>query len=123
MALNDAGLKLAGDGIREGITHIQIHDDDPGAAGTDNAIAGIARQPVVWSDVVSGIFNLELPVQFTGLPPNQDVLYVSLWSSAGTGSTPTGGTHYGNVALSGDLAANAVGKFMVTDIPVEVAAA
>ena len=43
---------LACTGRTGGITHIQAHSGDPGAAGTDNTIVGLARQPVAWKAAV-----------------------------------------------------------------------
>lgn len=72
---------------------------------------GVSRQAITWSDdsgdsVVSGTTS------FTGGTANAAVDAVGFYSAA------TGGTYYGNAALSGDTTLNAEGKYDVTSLKV-----
>jgi hypothetical protein len=119
MALTDAAMILAANALRAGMTHAQIHSGDPGSAGTSNAISGPSRQAVTWAAATAdGDFSLSSTVAFTGAPANNAVTWVSLWSAAGSGSPPTGGTFYARYALSGDATANAAGEYNVTQLTV-----
>src|SRR5262245_23918993 len=117
MPLNNPAMVVAANALRSAITHAQIHSGDPGAAGTSNAITGPARQAITWSAATAdGDFGLSSTLAFTGAPANNAVTYISVWSAAGSGSPPTGGTWYGNFALTGDATANAAGEYNVTTL-------
>jgi hypothetical protein len=105
VALSDAALVLTANAVDAAVTHAQLHNGAPGAAGTANAVGSRvavngtvdADGDITWSNVA-----------FTGLTANQAVSHISLWSAA------TGGTFYGSAALAGDLAANAAGQITIT---------
>lgn len=99
---------VAANALRTAMTHMQTHSGDPGAAGTSNPTTA-ARQPVTWAAATGdGDFDLASTVVFTGITPNGDVTYVTLWSAL------NGGTWYGNFQLSGDLVANSSGEYSVS---------
>lgn len=105
MALNDAGLVLAGNAVEAAITHMQLHSGARGAAGDQNlvgsrfAVTGVvsAGGDITWADQA-----------VTGLPASTTVAEVSYHSAA------TGGTCYGGAArTSGDATTNAAGEYTV----------
>lgn len=105
--LNDAALVLAANAIDAAVTHMQLHSDAPGAAGTTNAVGS----RVAVNGAVDGDGDITWgPVAFTGLTASQAVSYVSYWSAA------TGGTYYGSALLAGDGTANAAGEYTVTSV-------
>lgn len=113
MALADAAMILAANGLRAGITHMQIHAGDPGAAGTANVAPGPARQPISWGAAsADGDFNLAATVAFTGGTAGAAASWISLWSAL------TGGTFLGRFALTGDTTFNSNGEFSVTALPI-----
>ena len=108
MPLNNAAMVVAANALRSAITHMQLHSGDPGASGTSN-VTSAERQAVSWAAATSdGDFGLSAPVNFTGVAASGAATYVSLWSAS------SGGTWYGNFALSGDATANAAGEYSVT---------
>lgn len=108
MALNNAAMVVAANALRGVLSYMQLHSGDPGAAGTSN-VTSAARQAVTWAAATAdGDFGLSASVNFTGVAANGATTYVSLWSAS------TGGTWYGNFALTGDATANASGEYTVT---------
>lgn len=107
MPLNNAAMIIGANAIRGVISHLQAHSADPGAAGTTAALG--ARQPVTHSAATAdGDWGLASAVNFTGLGAGVAVTYVSAWSAL------TGGTWYGNYALTGDTTANSAGEYQLT---------
>lgn len=105
MALNNSALVVAATAVEAAIGFMQLHSADPGPSGTSNAIGPrIAVNGSIDGDGDISWSNLF----FDGLPLNGPVSHVSYWSS------PTGGTYYGNSALTGDLLANVSGEYIVT---------
>lgn len=112
MGFNNAAMTVGANAIKAVITHAQLHSADPGAGGTSNAHSG--RMAITWgSTSADGDFALSSPLEFSGLTPGANCTHVSLWSAS------TSGTHYGNVALSGDTEANSEGEFTVTALTVD----
>lgn len=106
-------MVLAANALRAAITHLQLHSGDPGSSGTSN-LTTASRQSVTWSAATSnGDFGLSAPIEFTGVTPSGDCTYVSAWSAI------TGGTHYGNFALSGDTEADGAGKYTLTALDLD----
>jgi hypothetical protein len=116
MALADAAMILAANALRTAITHAQLHTAAPNAAGTTN-VSTAARQAITWGAATSdGDFTTSAALNFTGGAASGACTHVTYWSSAGTGSPPSGGTYYGVHALSGDTTFNAAGEYTVTSI-------
>lgn len=91
--------------IESTITHLQLHNGAPGAAGTSNVVGS----RVAATGKVSGNNTITLAGSWTGLSANQTVTHVSYWTAS------TGGTFYGSVAnSSGDATANSAGEFSFT---------
>lgn len=87
---------------------IQLHNGDPGAAGTANRVGGVnGEAAAVFAAAAAGSRALNADVNFTGLAASQSVTWISVWNT-------TGPVFQGTAQLSGDLAANANGEFTVT---------
>jgi hypothetical protein len=113
MPLSNAGMVLAANGIRAGITHLQLHSADPGAAGT-NAATTAARKPVTWGAATNdGDFGLSASILFSGNGANTAVTWVSAWSAL------TAGTFLGRWPLTGDQSANAAGDYTLTALNID----
>lgn len=91
---------------------IQLHDGDPGAAGTSNVVtdagAGSTMVAATFGAASSGERTLSTDVDYTGLTAAQSVTYISVWDY-NTGSP----VYHGSAALTGDTTANASGEFTV----------
>lgn len=86
---------------------IQLHNGDPGAAGTTNRVGasnGIAA--ATFAAAASGSRALNANVDFTGMGDSTSITWISVWES--------GVQFQGKAQLSGDLASNASGEFTVT---------
>jgi hypothetical protein len=104
MPIFDAGLQDATNGLRGGITHVQMHSSDPGSAGTTN-ITSSARQPVSFAAATgSGDSALAAAVTFAGAA-NAGAGWVSFWSAA------SGGVCKATGQLTGDTSFNAAGQY------------
>jgi hypothetical protein len=100
---------VAANALRSAIVGAKLHTGDPGGSGTSNETSA-ARQAITWSAATAdGDFGLSAALNFTGVAASGAVQYLSLWSTS-----TTGGTHYGNFALTGDQTANAAGEYTVT---------
>ena len=86
---------------------IQLHDGDPGSSGTANRVGGgDGEEPATFAAASNGSRNLDANVQFTGLPSEQVITWISVWG---------GGTFEGKAEISqGDTQANVAGEFTVT---------
>jgi len=89
---------------------IQLHDGDPGSAGTDNVISD-TKQAAAWDAASSGERALSEPEEYTGLTPAQSITWVSVWDDT---------VFLGKGQLTGDLAANANGDFTVNTCPLKL---
>lgn len=110
MALNTAGLQLAANGLKSGITHFSIHTANPGTNGANESTA--ARRPVTL--VESGGDLTVSNVQFTGGAASGPAPFVGYWSAA------TGGTFYGSKATTGDQTFNAAGELTLTNFTMDL---
>ena len=112
MALNNAALTAAGNGLAAAITHLSIHTAQPDATGSNQSAA--ARQAVTWTntngDLTSG------SKAFTGGAASGPATHVGYWSAA------TGGTFYGYHALTGDQTFNAAGEYTITQVTLDASA-
>jgi len=86
---------------------LQLHDGDPGAAGTANRVGGgNGEEAATFAAASNGERALASNVDFTGLAASQTVTWFSVWAGA---------TFLGKGQItSGDTAANAAGEFSLT---------
>ena len=103
-------FSMAGkDQMLGGITpdQLQLHNGDPGAAGTANRVGGAnGEEAATFAAASNGERALSSNVDFTGLAASQTVTWFSVWG---------GGTFLGKGQItSGDTAANAAGEFSLT---------
>jgi hypothetical protein len=87
---------------------IQLHDGDPGAAGTANRVGDTdGVETAVFAAASSASRALNANVDFTNLSADQSVTWISVWES--------GVQFQGKAQItSGDVAANAAGEYTVT---------
>ena len=88
---------------------IQLHNGDPGAAGTASRVGGANGEAASTYDAASGgSRNVAADVDFTGLTADQPVTWISHWDTSGP-------TFLGKAEVTtGDVAANAAGEYTVT---------
>src|SRR5690606_8424091 len=87
MALQVAGKNLAVGGVVDAITHISLHEDDPGSNGANEVAGGsYARQAPTYTAVSTGEADLDDPLVFD-IPAGSAVAYWGAWA----GSTFLGG--------------------------------
>jgi hypothetical protein len=104
MTLNDAALVDGANGIKAGITHVQLHSTNVGGAWGSNAVGSrVAVTPSVDADG-----DITITASVTGLTPGQAIGGVSYWNQA------SGGTNKGGSGVTGDATANAAGEYNVT---------
>ena len=86
---------------------IQLHNGDPGAAGTSNRVGGAnGEAAAAFAAAASGSRALNADVDFTGLTASQSVTWISVWDDT---------VFLGKAAVSsGDVAANAAGAWSAT---------
>lgn len=108
MALSNAAMIVAANALRGAITHAQLHSGAAGGSGTTN-VTSAGRQAITWSAATSdGDFGLASALNFTGGASSGAVAEVSLWSAS------SGGTFYGNYAITGDATFNSAGEYTLT---------
>lgn len=117
MPLSDAALNAMANELASLATHAQLHTGDPGSAGTSN-VALPSRQAIVWDAAANGDISMTGVENFTGGAASGPCTWVSIWSAAGSGNPPTGGTFYGRFQLTGDQTFNAAGEYTLTDITI-----
>lgn len=104
MPLADAGRNaMLSGGLGNAITHIALHDGDPGSGGANELTGGTppyARKAVTWGAAASGQRTNSAQMDFD-VPPGKTVGYVGLWSAA------TAGTFYGWFPTGGYIAMEA----------------
>jgi hypothetical protein len=88
---------------------LQLHDGDPGAAGTTNRVGGANGEEAATFAAASGAERaLSTAVEFTGLTASQSVTWFSVWNTSGP-------TFLGKGQITaGDVAANAAGEYTLT---------
>jgi hypothetical protein len=116
MPLVEAALNAMATELISLATHVAVHEGDPGTTGANPADS--ARQAADWSAPANGDFDLDSELAFTGGGASSPATHIGLWSSAGTGTPPTGGTFYGGAPLTGDQEFNAAGEYTVTNVTV-----
>ena len=87
---------------------IQLHDGDPGAAGTANRVGDTdGVEAAVFAAASSGSRALNAQVDFSNLSALQSITWISVWES--------GVQFQGKAQItSGDVAANAAGEWSAT---------
>lgn len=112
MAWSEAGQNARADAIAALIAAVSIHDDDPGASGTDNEWSGggYTRQAPSYGAASEGVADLATPLVFAGTPLTT-AAYAGLWDSNGAflGAVPR---------TSGDPEANADGELTVVSLAI-----
>ena len=101
---SEAGKNIMLDGLTP--DEVQLHDGDPGAAGTANRVGGTdGEEAATFAAASGGERALASQVDFTGLDASQSVTWFSVWED---------GTFVGKGELSGDAEANAAGEISLT---------
>ena len=112
MAFTEAALNAAIDAALTGVTHIQLHTGAPGAAGTSNVAAGVARA------VVSGVGGATsaadtLTATWTIPGAGGPFTHYSLWTAVTAGTFVNDGTLTPNESFAGagtlDVTVNVTG--------------
>lgn len=116
MALNDTILNIGAAAMQAAMTHAAIHTAEPNASGSNPATS--ARQAITWVTAANGDMVATVDLAFTGGASSGPATHVGFWSSAGSGSPPTGGTFYGWLPLTGDQTFNAAGEYTLTGISI-----
>ena len=91
------------------VNQAQLHNGDPGAAGTANRVGGEnGEEAVTFAAASGGERAVSTNVDFTGLTASQSVTWVSFWNT-------TGPVFQGKAQITaGDVAANAAGAWTLT---------
>lgn len=90
MPLTDATLQAAGTEVASLISHMSLHNGDPGTTGANEISGGgYARQAVTFNVDADGDLTLAATASFDGTA-SQAVTHVGLWS-ASSGGTFRGG--------------------------------
>lgn len=116
MALSTAGLNEAADGVAAAVTHISLHDDDPGATGANELTGGspaYARQAVAWGAAASGVATMTGTETFD-IPAGSTVSHFGLWTAS------SGGTFLGGGALSASEVYGAQGTYTLSTATISV---
>ena len=109
--LNNAAKEAALDHLGSLITHISIHNDDPGAGGTNEL--GVSRESISWNAASGG--NLDsVGTQEFSVTSGTTIHSVGLWSAA------SGGDFYGSKALASPETFSNDGTFTVNDIDINI---
>ena len=114
MVLNDTILNIGAQAMMDAMTHMGIHTAAPDGSGSNPALS--ARQAITWVTAANGDMVATVDLPFTGGAASGPATHAGFWSSAGSGSPPTGGTFYGAYPLTGDQTFNAAGEYTVTGI-------
>lgn len=92
-----------------GANQVQLHNGDPGAAGTANRVGGVnGEAAATFAAASGGVRSPSANVEFTGLDANQPVTWFSVWNTTGPVFEGKG------QITSGDVAANAAGEWTLT---------
>ena len=91
------------------VNQVQLHNGDPGAAGTANRVGSTdGEEAVTLASATGGERAVATAVNFTGLTASQSVTWVSFWNTSGP-------VFIGKAEVSaGDTAANAAGELTLT---------
>lgn len=101
MPLNDAALHVMGNAFAAVATHVSIQN---GAAEVSTA-----RQAILWTPAANGDIAITVAELFAG-PAGQALTGAGLWSAL------TGGTFYGTINITGDLAFNVDGQYTLNTL-------
>ena len=110
MALNTASLDVMANAWRAVATHLSIHTAQPNASGSNESTA--ARVAASWPSSSSGDLTVTNKA-FTGGAASGAATHVGFWSAS------SGGTFYGDKALTGDQTFNAAGEYTITSLTVD----
>jgi hypothetical protein len=105
MALNDTILNIGNAAMQSAMTHASIHS----AADTESS-AG--RQAITWQTAANGDMVITTALNFTGGASSGAATRIGFYSAG------SGGTYYGEQALTGDQTFNAAGEYTVTGVTI-----
>ena len=112
MAFTTAALNAAIDAALGGVTHIQLHTGAPGAAGTSNVAAGVARAAVTGVGGATGAADT-LTATWTIPGAGGPYTHYSLWTAITAGTFVNDGTLTPNESFAGagtlDVTVNVTG--------------
>lgn len=106
MAFTDARVNAAVDASVDETTHLQLHDGDPGAAGTDNVAAETTREAITFG-AASGK-QAQGTVTFAISGAGGPYTHVTGWSAS------SGGTHQFTAAVTPAETFAGAGSLQVT---------
>lgn len=84
MALVVARINAAVDSALATSTHAQLHTGAPGAAGTSNVTAGVARAVISWGAAAAGVKSGTMTFTIPGAVAAQT--HLSLWTALTAGT-------------------------------------
>lgn len=110
MALNEAALNAAINGLKAAAPYLSLHSSTPDSSGSSQTGSRVAAS---WGTAANGDV-VATNVAFTGLTASVAVVAVGLWSAS------TSGTYYGHLTLTGDASANAAGEYTITSLTLDL---
>ena len=115
MALNDTILNVGVTAMGTSMAFLGLHTADPSTGGANPANS--PRVAAGWGAASGGDITTTNKA-FTGGAAGGPCTYVGFWSTAGTGTPPTGGVFYGSQALTGDQTFNSAGEYTISTLTV-----
>lgn len=118
MAVQEAALDRACDGIAGNVTHLSLHTDTGGTTGTDELSGGNYSRAAETADfeynaATGGVADLDESVVFGGGSGENTVTHLGFWD---------GGTWLGSAALSASKTLTSSDTLTITSAPITVAA-
>jgi hypothetical protein len=114
--LNTAGINAASDGVAAKVGYVSLHSADPAGTGAHEITGGTpayARKAVLWDPATGGVAPISGPVTFD-IPPGTTISHAALWD------TLTGGTTYGDDALSSPETYGAQGSYNLNALTITI---
>lgn len=115
--LTNEGKNIAAEGVGEVALYAALHDDDPGADGSQNEISGgtpaYARKAITWeSEATNGQLQASSQPEFD-VPSGVTVKYASFWTAV------SGGTCLGIDPVDEEAFTNQ-GKYTLTSASLQI---
>lgn len=95
-------------------TYIQLHDGDPGAAGTSNVADESDRMQVTWDSPSDAQMVSATDLEWTNVEANETYTFFSAWDAATSGNCGFTGTVSANAVTAGDTFKIAAGGLFVS---------
>lgn len=87
MAFTVARVTAAIEAAVDDTTHIQLHDGDPGAGGTDNVASVASRTAFVFPAASNGVTAQTVEIEITGATePGSPLAYATGWNAGSAGT-------------------------------------